>query len=562
MLLGPEVRSLALLAACLLALLLASAPAGAARKTIAGKLSKPNYTVIALGASGEKAVRAGRGKFRLRPPRGIPGVGKGVSLHLRAPKGSYAGPIVVARRKKGKRAVLGVQPGAKLGLIKVRRGYATLSNRLREDWVDERRTARARKGVPIGARVFGRVRSRLPRNPIPGDFDFDGVPDPLDIDDDGDLILDDLDRSSSARASQDVIEDPAFHNSLELSLSETVNANAGSTDQEIERTFLGLLVIGRSNAASTEIDCGRDDPATPQAEGLSYCRPGGNGSVVQSSRQPPVPFPECCDGDEDGFGTLVTTVAPPSMGGGSAFFTLRYAATTAEIKTGQVVIKRLSDADGNEVATFSKTLQYVFATVPALISYADGAGNSGDVSYPVAAGDAPPGPPGGPGTKRNAFPVAPRPPGDPDAGDVLVTLALWQPQRRPLEGEPGSSNPPTAWTDIGRLTYSATVETPEDPQTGMFSYKGCPQNAYSATGQPFTVPPSPGGPGLTHTVPDRSADPGNTVTYTLNLTECLAGTSWSSGKTVGVQLLASGLQTRMDTAPGSAIQNAVYFELQ
>jgi len=548
-------RFVALLGSCLLALLLASAPAGAARKPITGKLSKPNYTVIALGAAGEKAVRAGRGRFKLRPPRGIPGVGQGVSLHLRGPKGSYAGPIVVARKKKGKRAVLGVQPGAKLGLVKVRRGYARLSSPLREKWVDASRTARARKGVPIGAGKFGLVRSKPPRKPPPGDLDFDGVADPLDIDDDGDLILDSLDRSSSARVSQQFIEGPEFQNSLELSLSGTVNANAGSTDAEIERTFLGLLAIGRSNASSTEIDCGRDDPATPQVrEGLSYCRPGGNGSILRTPGQPLEPFPGCCDPDGDGFGELVDTIAPPFMGGGSTFFVLRYAATTAEIKTGQVVIKRLSDADGKEVATFSKTLQYVFATVPALVSYVDGTGNSGTVSYPVAAD--------GPGMKANAFPVAPRPPGDPAAGHVLVTLTLWQPQRRPIEGEPGYSEPPSAWTDIGRLTYSATVETPGDPQSGMFSYKGCPQDAYSATGQPFTLPPPPAGPGLTHTVGDRPAHPDNTVTYTLDLTKCLAGTSWSAGETVGVQLLASGLRVFQDRAPGSAIQNAVYFELQ
>ena len=538
-----------------LVLLVASAPAAAAEKRISGKLSKPNYTVIAVGVSGEKAVRAGRGRFRLR----LAGPGdarEGVSLHLRGPKGSYAGPIVIDRRKKGKRAVLGVRPGAKLGRIKVRSGYAKLASPLGEEWVDESRVARARKGVPIGARVFGRVRSRPPQDTPPGDSDFDGVPDQLDIDDDGDLILDDVDRSTAARASQQFLEDPAFHNSLELSLSGTVNANAGSTDQLIEQTFLGMLVIGRSNAASTEIDCGRDDPATPQAEGLSYCRPGGNGSIVEPAGQVE-PFPECCDSDNDGFGELVNTVAPPFMGGGSTFFVLRSGATTAEIKTGQVVIKRLSDSAGNEVATFSKTLQYVFATVPALISYDDGAGNSGSMSYPVAAGEAPPGPPGGPGTKRNAFPVSPGP-----DGDVLVTLTLWQPQRRPIDGEPGYSDPPTAWTDIGRLTYSATVETPNDPQTGMFSYKGCPQEAYSAPGQPFTLPPPPGGPGLTHTVSDRPADPGNTVTYTLNLTDCLAGTSWSSGETVGIQLMASGLQVFQDRAPGTAIQNAVYFELQ
>ena len=447
--------------------------------------------------------------------------------------------------RRARRAVLGVRPGAKLGEIKVRRGHATVASPLPEGRIDDSRTARARNGIPIGARLFGRVRSRLPRSAVPGDTDFDGVPDQLDIDDDGDLILDDVDRSSAARASQQFLEGPEFHNSLELALSETVNVNAGSTDQQIEQTFLGLLVIGRSNAASTEIDCGRDDPGTPEVEeGLSYCRPGGNGSVVQIDGQPPDPFPECCDLDGDGFGELVTTVNPPRMGGGSVFFTLRYTATTAEIKTGQVVIKRLSDSDGNEVGTFSKTLQYVFATVPALVSYDDGAGNSGNVSYPVAAPEPPPGSPGGPGHKRNAFPVTPRPPGDPAAGDVLVTLTFWQPQRRPIEGEPGFSNPPTAWMDI-RPPHALgdDRDSRRSRKTGHVLLQGLP------TGRLFRPPVSRShcprrreGPGADGHAARPPGGPGNTLTYTLRPHRVPCGTAWSAGETVGVQLHASGLR--------------------
>ena len=130
-------------ASCLgasLLLLAASAPATAAEQRISGKLNKPNYTVIAVGPGNEKAVRAGRGNFALRLPPG-----EGVSLHLRGPKGSYAGPIVIERRKEGKRAILGVRPGAKLGRIKVRRGFATLADPLPEERVDESRVARARR---------------------------------------------------------------------------------------------------------------------------------------------------------------------------------------------------------------------------------------------------------------------------------------------------------------------------------------------------------------------------------------------------------------------------------
>jgi len=142
-----------------------------------------------------------------------------------------------------------------------------------------------------------------------------------------------------------------------------------------------------------------------------------------------------------------------------------------------------------------------------------------------------------------------------------VTVTLWQPQRRPIKGEPGYSEPPSAWTDIGRLTYSATVTSP--PNQSGFQYKQCPQDAYSIPpGQPLTVAPPPAEPGLTHTLADRLAHPDNKLTYTLNLTRCLAGLSWSSGQSVSVFFRASGVRTRPDSAPGSAMQTYVAFKQQ
>jgi hypothetical protein len=550
-------------------MLAAGGPAAAAPKPISGKLSKPGYTVIAIGLSSQRAVRASRGRFKLRLPAGSGATAQSVTLHLRAPNGVYAGPIVVGRKKKGRRAIVGVKPGARLSKVRVLRGYAKLSKALRKKWVDGGRTARARKGVPIGARAFGRVRSKPPRNPLPGDSDFDGVPDQLDIDDDGDLILDDLDRPTAPRAAQQVLDSPGLNTTLELSLTNTVNANAGSTDQQIEQTPFGgatQIKLAALNlgfppppAASTELDCGRDDPGTPALEGLSYCRPGGTGRIFPNGPgQTSQAFPtECCDADGDGFGTLVP--AGPTPG---AFMSLVHGATTTQMKTGDVLIKRLNDANGIEIASFSNTLQYVFATVPALVSYDDGAGHSANAQYPIAEGQPPPGPPGGPGTSRNGFPVSPRPAGDPAAGDVLVTLTLWQPQRRPILGEPGYSDPPTAWTDIGGLTYSVTVETPSDATTN-FVYKDCPQEAYFVTpDQPFSLPPAPGGPGLTDTLTDRPAHPDNKLVFTVNLTRCNAGVPWNSGQTVSIHLRAAGLRTRLDSHPGYAAQAGFTFKLE
>src|SRR2546430_4201381 len=95
----------------------------------------------------------------------------------------YAGPIVVGRGNGGRRAIVGVKAGARLGRIQVRRGYASVNTLLPKKWVDKRRWARARKGVPIAnGRNFGRVPSNPPRAGPPGDLDEDGLPGVLDVD--------------------------------------------------------------------------------------------------------------------------------------------------------------------------------------------------------------------------------------------------------------------------------------------------------------------------------------------------------------------------------------------
>jgi hypothetical protein len=124
-----------------LALLVASAPATAAPKRITGKLSKSGYSVIAVAAEGKGKVSAAKRtsrKFSLRPPAKL------VTLHLRGRDGGYAGPIVVGASKSGRRATVGVNAGARLGLIRVdsRKGYGAVQA-VAKSGVDQRRWARA-----------------------------------------------------------------------------------------------------------------------------------------------------------------------------------------------------------------------------------------------------------------------------------------------------------------------------------------------------------------------------------------------------------------------------------
>jgi len=172
----------AALAGVLGACLLVPAVALGARKPITGRLDRSGVTVAALAPDGAVTQVRARPGFRLVPPA------PSVTLQLRARGGAYLGPVVVQGR--GGSVTLGVRPGANLGLIEIRNGYARVSRRPQPKVVDTRVRARARHGVPLGAGLDGWVRSRA-RGPYgPGrDPDRDGIPDKFDVSDNGVLTL-------------------------------------------------------------------------------------------------------------------------------------------------------------------------------------------------------------------------------------------------------------------------------------------------------------------------------------------------------------------------------------
>ena len=112
---------------------------------------RQGYTLIALGYNGKASSVQVKGKFKLVPPA------KKFTLHLRAANGKYAGAVVVGG--KGRRVIVGLKGGAKLGKLKLSRGFARPAKALPASMLDKSRTAKARKGVPIGAGVYGLVKS-------------------------------------------------------------------------------------------------------------------------------------------------------------------------------------------------------------------------------------------------------------------------------------------------------------------------------------------------------------------------------------------------------------------
>ena len=489
-------------AACLLT---AAAPATARQKPISGKLTKAGYTVIALGYGGS-AVSTTKRAFSITPRSAK------VTLQLRDPNGRYAGPVVVGGTKT--KVVVGVRAGARLGTIRVLAGYAKAH--LAKRFSDPGRTAQARNGVPLGnGKNLGLVRSKKRGATAGGgDRDLDGVPNALDVDVNGNRILNNTDTTGSSRAhaAQDQPgggqQSFSVFSQIGAPIDISLNANAtGVTDEQIDALVQGgttapyqplgtFLVFTNLPQADVELDCG----------GLTYCLAGGTGLIATpgSNRPDPAePFPSCCDDDADGWGLMSGRAGPQTPE-----FDLYPKATSAQIKTGDTMIEHIGDTE------LPGTLNFVFNTTPALVSWTSTGNDAAQVTYPVRGGT--PQAPGDAGTRENPFVVH----GGPD-GRVAVTVTVWRPQRRAIEG----AGEAPGFVDIGHLDWEARLVG-----NGPDSVVDC-QAGVSTTDPSFTQSNNPNLAGLVDSADDAPADAAHTLSYTIDFDACLAGTNNRGGVT-------------------------------
>jgi hypothetical protein len=500
-----------------------AAPAASAKRApITGGAPK-GMTVIAVAPSGKTTVAKRKGAtFSVAPAAAV------VSLHLRSADGTYAGPVVAG--VKGRRVLLGVKAGTKVGRLVVRGGVGRPAKALPSSAVAANPSAPASKrGVPTGAGKFGYVKGKSKGPSGPGrDQDGDGIPGVFDVDDDGDLVLDNVDstRRSSPRAALRQAPQPPqpapgqptppqpgpgtptppdgggpagpapapgststsgfqLFSNLKLDLERAVNANAGGiTDAQIDAAMSSAqtLAIGLAGGAtSTELDCGL----------LRYCRAGGTGTLVDTGAA----FPGTADADGDGKGEITA--------GSTGDFQLRTGASHTDIGAGDVLIQEFG------TSTAASTLNLVFSTTPAIRELTPDGGAATTFTYPAAAG--------APGTM--AAPL--------DVASGRMTFTLWRPQRRPITGA-GERD----WMDIGGLRY--TVDMPNGPGPGTRGPGNCPLSTTSSSAL------TPDGDALRDTAPDRAADPANVIDLTVDLDACLAtsGLTWSAGQQISFDLQA------------------------
>jgi hypothetical protein len=552
------------LASVLVVPALASKPSPAPVRYVSGHFKAPGYTLAVVGYNG-KTVFSRSGSFRLRAPDSK------VTMQLINRRGKYAGPVVFGGSSS--RAITGIKAGTNVGAIVVvaAKGYGHTAHKLAARSLDKTRWAYAKRGVPIGnGRNLGLVVSKGKGggSGAGADTAHIGIPNEFNVAVPGTKVLKALAPPARPKASTKAMIAGAtaattaatalspvspWASQLFLSIEETLNIDAGGiTEAQIDATLqarLDLLLTNVPEGDLVELNC----------NGLSYCSPGGSGQAqMQGLPQtgppqlsafgyyPVVPFPAASLDPATGFGELVGPAVPTGLLGaepnGSHAFNLNPHATSANIGSGDVATEVVTT---NGVTTqIPITLGFVFITVPALASYTDSAGNSGTITYPATSGL---------GTANNPIKLAAG-----TDGDVAVTFTVFRPQRK---GVPGAGEP--AYMDIGHLGY--TIGYSDGGPAGgaglhLVNTLGgtCSTASYSNPSPTLSLAggyggfgPVPGTSWLIDAANDQPASPANTISFTVNLTKCLAdggNPAFPIGQPMGMGVAAAS-QSSSDHAP-------------
>ena len=204
------------------------ATASAAAATISGSLKNgKGYQVLLVQSNGttKKArISSAAGTFSI----GGASLGN-ASLQLVRRDGSYYGPVVLKAAADKAYVFVARSAGLNLGAIVLKGGYALVKvapvGRYQKLATA---SAKAVRGKPIGAGRLGLVRTAEPGglNGPGADLDRDGVINAFDIDDNGNLILDNVDRTGRGAARRSVVKTPGGR-PTSLSLLRAAVAAAG-----------------------------------------------------------------------------------------------------------------------------------------------------------------------------------------------------------------------------------------------------------------------------------------------------------------------------------------------
>ncbi|MCB0309868.1 MAG: hypothetical protein KDD42_01455, partial [Bdellovibrionales bacterium] len=474
---------------------------------------------------------------------------KGATLHL-VKDGQYWGPIVLAQQTSQLRAATTltgklsplIKRAVKLGTVHLQdTDYALLSKPLYKTGRGKFSVETNSSGAPLGAGQQG-VTLRASNQDFgvlnavqPGeDSDADGIPNALDADDDGDLILDGSDQDA---AGQDVP-----YTSLIMDFRKTLNAHvrSGLSDSVIDAAIGGENVFALTFFLSLPQDSIATGGYLVCDEQLSYCRPntplGYYGGVSESSSEfRNHPWSELLN--SDGFPRMELIEL---TGGQSVVASIQPRVGRDTFRPGDIYRAVLTNSAGAEVSSRTFTLTPYFVSVPALKSYDAGFGNV-DVDYSAVS------PESGsiPGTSE----------GDPlvlsDDGSLQVTF--WRPQREAIRSDE------SGYYDWGNLNYGIVIDDAQATCAGFYSNISSELVEYST---PFGTNDSPLANQGANLVPlkdssgDRAAVSSNTLSFTVDLKSCLS----RAGRSPGIYRIT--LSARGEPVTGREITAAQTIALQ
>ena len=511
-----------------------SSAANAAK--VSGKLAKgKGYTVILVQEDGDAkkaTVKRKNGKFKI----GGVSLSK-ATLHLVKSDGTYYGPIVLRSSKKKAYATIRGKKSLSLGTIKLKSGYAVAKKKVSKKRVATSKAyaAKAKRRKPVGAGKFGLVKIGNGTKRLSGyagqgrDMDLDGIVGAFDIDDDGDLILDNLDRSERksrkirgiSRTSYRVLAPAPDYPAEPADPPETDSGLGSGSATTSFQLFSNFKLTGLVSLNANLIGLGVTDlnalidEKVPQVVSLATEVVGGTSGTLD------------CLGTGYCAAHTVGTESYPVVNMTAATYTgtlldiwqgttgdaqISPGALPAEIGSGDAFLQTVG------ATSYASTLNFVFNTAPAVVSYeTSSSGGVVAISYDSDGYATPYG-----GVLHQGFSPFSR---IEVPSDGQLTLTWWRPQRQAITsaGEVGDAN---GWMDIGSLEYSADIPNAMGGSSGTAPGL-CSLASYSNTLSDGTAFTNTGTDGVLDPELDRAADPGQTLSFTLDLATCF-GTDWTT----------------------------------
>ncbi len=522
---GHMKRSLsAIIVICAMFIGTASATAATVSGTLTGGRGLHVVVVQSNGTSKKTTITSTKGTFKV-----VGATLAGASIQLVSKNGTYFGPVLLGGSGTKVYATIKGSGNLVLGTFKRKSGYAAALAPAGRYFTTAAYTVAAKSGKPVGAGKLGLVKVGNGKSTLKGyngqgrDADLDGIPGAFDIDDNGNLIIDNVDRTTRSGRSlrrfspalravcptpdqpqpagctppggapsdgtPPPVTDTEFKLFSNFKLTDATSINVsipGITgidaliDAAVPTTVtLATQVIG---ATSSTLDC----------LGNTYCAPHGAYPLVNSvAASYTGAFLNLLKGTT-GDAQIMPGAARTDIGSGNAFLQI----------------------DGT--TSYPGVLNFVFNTAPALKSYNVGAGEQTlfyDASGVSASG------------------MTPSTPITTTAGATSITVTFWRPQRSALSSEAwfGSANP---WTDIGGLAYRA--DTPNAP-TG--STKRSCTGGYSA-GSANGVAVTAATDGVVDPAIDTEASAANTISWTIDLATCFDWSLMATGTSFDLDIQA------------------------